>query len=878
MSPTKRRIPACLLSPSKSRTSSFSPRKSPVKAVSFQSTKGVSFTPQRTKQPPRAWERRPATPFVPRDDKQKIWKRVPLGEIGVDGNRPIGISRREQEGNKDYARVVKKLKVGHDNTNGGEDKENHTVGVKLVNEENMVKTSKKRGEDFVSMKMEEDEIWGSPKKKVRPQPQEEHPEGIKDLGPEGDGPRAGQEQNIAEEVTENLSQMSQLEETDGETDVAGGVSTETTEEHELARNGGRVEVITEQGLQGDENHMETATEEHAHDILMYSVSNSTDNTKSLRNDSPVNEAQANLTDSIAISEHSSKEDRELQLARNYILPTSVVGEQAEEGDEKAQRLGMDVEETKIIHVGAASGTPEMPQWKVADALCKDASVALDEYANSDLENDLIDEPQSSSPPTILAEYVIVDELASAHSPSRQARVVSNNGEDKTTPDGQAAESVIQATQKSASKRVSDDETAFLQGFLSRTKAQRAARELELQQMVPNDLSVPQEEVDVVASDNTPISEASTERLASLPQLEAPTENQIELVSSSPLRRSKRAAVTSLPRPQTLPNAIQLKRASGSEFIFTANKTSSAANIAIATRTNTKRNKGSALSVHARLEQLLAEKAIGESDEAEKKDEEGYGEGEKDKGAKKRKRDKNDDNKKSRKALRWNDEYLVSYQEPPEKNDEWEDFDDSSRDSVKEERKEDNGSTGGTKIKLTMGSAPPGNAKSKAQDATDVAKQETLEVELPQQDQQETSPAPGNKVRRVRRGIAGSENGTPGPKTRSKRVILESDVSDAPDTTEVPAELGPAVEESAAATAAMSNLAVEESSKATTAAPATVPARRSRMPIPSARKGAAASASIRTANAASRGSAPTNKEKEEEPKRDLLGKRRLRVRT
>lgn len=81
------------------------------------SPKRFTFTPQRTKTLPRAWERRPATPYLARNEAQKIWKRVPLGSI---------TSNFSESWNKingaPVTRPVKKLRVTQ--IDQEEDKEN----------------------------------------------------------------------------------------------------------------------------------------------------------------------------------------------------------------------------------------------------------------------------------------------------------------------------------------------------------------------------------------------------------------------------------------------------------------------------------------------------------------------------------------------------------------------------------------------------------------------------------------------------------------------------------------------------------------------------------------------------------------------------------
>ncbi|EXJ95036.1 hypothetical protein A1O1_00154 [Capronia coronata CBS 617.96] len=100
------------------------------------STRHYTFTPQRTQAPPRAWERRPATPYVPRTEAQKIWKRVPLGAIDLSD----GHSWRKVPQPADR-RSVKRLRVAQTN---GEDKENEDYVTSKWDEDGMVANSPKR--------------------------------------------------------------------------------------------------------------------------------------------------------------------------------------------------------------------------------------------------------------------------------------------------------------------------------------------------------------------------------------------------------------------------------------------------------------------------------------------------------------------------------------------------------------------------------------------------------------------------------------------------------------------------------------------------------------------------------------------------------------
>jgi len=80
---------------------------------------------------------------------------------------------------------------------------------------------------------------------------------------------------------------------------------------------------------------------------------------------------------------------------------------------------------------------------------------------------------------------------------------------------------------------------------------------------------------------------------------------VESKASSPLRRSRR---TPLPKPQKIvpavPSTIPLRRADGTEFIFL--QRTEAQELALATRSNTKRNKGEAMMPKYFLQALAAQ--------------------------------------------------------------------------------------------------------------------------------------------------------------------------------------------------------------------------------------------------------------------------------
>lgn len=798
--------------------------------------KSVSFTPQRNKQPPRAWERRPATPFIPRDEKQKIWKRVPLGEIGVDVNRPVDILRRQQDASKDYARVVKKLKVAHNagQEEEGDDKENvnsaFAADMKVLNEDGGLKRGAVKNDGthgFVSMRMEDDEIEGSPKKKLR-QPMTEqntHVEGHK--GNKGDAVEAESGQ-----ATEGVLRFGEGEDGSEHTlDKVGSEQEPNSTKEDIKNTLGEVSVIEEDCEQPSEGQRDLAQ--------------------------GGTEVEVELEEAQGLQEETINSD--------LIEP---VGEPVEDQRQLA---------TLPVEVNMTAQDPVANDAEVSGAASSPEQTPANEEEVSG------DELRSSSPPTILAENVTVDELEARESPTTVRT--------KTVVEAQSHESSeerdmveVFTMQDALHRRISDDDAAFLRAFMSRTKATKAERAAQDQTLpsITQDgttkLDVEQEPTTTKTSDGP----APAVRLEPLEQ-----EKQEDVAPTSPLRRSKRAVVTSIPRPQALPNSIQLKRANGNEFIFKANQASSTANVAMATRSNTKKNKGTALNVPAKLEQILVEKAKEQSAEIEPSAEGSTAVLETSNGpaSKKRTRDKNDTGSKVRKVLRWNDENLVSYQEA-EHNPNSDDIEDSSQESAREEGKENHEPDKHVKLALTLSLGSSEDVSTEGDKTTEQAKG----TAQPKKD--------AEKVRRVRRGIAGSVNGTAAPKTRSQSII-EIDGAD------VPAEQGPPARVSEAAAAAVSALAPEEPSQSVStsapekaaAAAAAAMTRKSRMPVPSAgSRRVVASASLKTGGSSlpARGTAASSRGKEkskeggktmsagekerEGEKGDLLGKRRLRVRS
>lgn len=158
--------------------------------------------------------------------------------------------------------------------------------------------------------------------------------------------------------------------------------------------------------------------------------------------------------------------------------------------------------------------------------------------------------------------------------------------------------------------VDHDDTAYLNEFLSRARAQKAAKSCSSQENVNMDGDAVEEGGLMMENEDTGVAEIDTDQdgIAGGSDTVLAPEEDLEPNLCSPRRSSR--LITRLPRPQkpvtSITSNITLKRLNGTEFIAMQKETQS---LALTTRTNTKRNKGLAQSVHHRLRQLDAEARV-----------------------------------------------------------------------------------------------------------------------------------------------------------------------------------------------------------------------------------------------------------------------------
>lgn len=216
----------------------------------------------------------------------------------------------------------------------------------------------------------------------------------------------------------------------------------------------------------------------------------------------------------------------------------------------------------------------------------------------------------------------IDQRAAAEKRQIEEKQQLQNARDETSP---AEKQVVVGSCKKApssedqvvqevpkiSFAVDGDDTEYLHAFLTRAKAKRAARAIMSPQSQAGTgkqrqtASSPQTRSRTALATldrNSPSPKKITKPDAQTEKLDQNGMILSDLTATSPLRKSSR---NRLPRPQArqaaTPSSISFRRSNGTEFIFL--QKTEAQQIAMATRSNTRRNKGEALQPKMKLEAL-----------------------------------------------------------------------------------------------------------------------------------------------------------------------------------------------------------------------------------------------------------------------------------
>ena len=282
-----------------------------------------------------------------------------------------------------------------------------------------------------------------------------------------------------------------------------------------------------------------------------------------------------------------------------------------------------------------------------------------------------------------------------------------------------------------------DDTAYLYGFLSRTRARKAAKQAV--QDPPQSIDT-MEGRDELAVEPTCLhvedaSQTTPDRYDAPTTLPEPKEPEITM---SPRRSSR--LTTRLPLPQKpvskLPSKISLKKLTGVDSTAKKPQTPS---VAVATRQNTNSNKYGAITVKYRLNQLHAEAKARESSAGDVEAEEQASE---ETAIKKRK------NKRG-KAVNWA-ETLATFQDESEAQ---EDLAVTEGDAAPEEQQEGEEQL----VEPEEGTIP------NTEEAAGTLAEESMQTLLKLLQEKKKSRGGMKKLRRLRRLNAGSVNGTPAPK-------------------------------------------------------------------------------------------------------------------
>ncbi|OJD40545.1 uncharacterized protein BKCO1_1000352 [Diplodia corticola] len=309
------------------------------------------------------------------------------------------------------------------------------------------------------------------------------------------------------------------------------------------------------------------------------------------------------------------------------------------------------EETAITQDDYNLSLEQQLQADAAEALGSDSALEEDEASLSEGETDesehldqdgftLTDIPESEDD----SANIPSPSLSAAESPkfSSIADTLTLNLPDRTPPKNRTTKEVTEDPSSPI-----DEDTAFLKDFLSRADASKASREAAATRL---DTMTKRRDSDILrqalasprmALDNTDLNssdatntespsrkaeEKDNDDASSTSALDGEKRNFGDLTSDLTLeepaaespapakatlvpkaqsnRRSSRARQTRLPTTPSGPNRIQFRGASGADTVVI--KKSDAQELAAVTRTNTKKNKGSALAAPIRLNKLKAE--------------------------------------------------------------------------------------------------------------------------------------------------------------------------------------------------------------------------------------------------------------------------------
>jgi hypothetical protein len=612
-----------------------------------------AFTPRCPAKVPRAWERKPSTPFAPRTETQKIWKRVPLQDKNGNGATEIRANGNEQAD----IRGVKRARLTISDSDNGK--------------ENYANTQWDKQYDDAKRKLPKvhKTALQSTRNSLSPLRRDSTYEILNEPPP----PTALELE--ADRVVRRLSQMQEEEFDQGKTDTASEGSPDTTElKKELMRTEDPSEKLQADSLK--DNAPQTPSS-------LRGESDPLDEGRNIASEEGVASTPSGFfTDSIIFDDQESESEIDEPPIAQEANPDSDMSDRGSEDlpdegtpdiekipDHSPLHSAAQIHSSEtfqwhlrssseaVVHGDlqpgvdcmaaerAANTETQMPAREETDTSYEDATPVLNGYESVPDPMDTAEDLFEHSPADVVKGIslsnatVSESELIDAESETEESETslghndvsletvadpknpIEANSEEAAVTDATALETLPfgvsnndlgsqlftpHAPPTLTPEAPPSDDTTYLHAFLTRARAQKAAREATSPQKMGVMASSPakntrQALANISTNPMSPSKSAQTDLKPDEPLEDELNDDQ----ATSPCRRSSRPR---LPKPQksvvpAIPNTIPVRRSNGTEFVFL--QRTEAMQIALATRNNTKRNKGEALPPFARLETIAA---------------------------------------------------------------------------------------------------------------------------------------------------------------------------------------------------------------------------------------------------------------------------------
>jgi hypothetical protein len=599
-----------------------------------------AFTPKRPSKVLRAWERKPATPFAPRTETQKIWKRVPLQDKPTNGTVEIRTNGKH-DGD---ARGVKRTRLAGPTTGNGK--------------ENYANTQWDKQADDARRKLpkEQTNVLRSPKMAPSPLKKECTFDIVNDPPPatalelEADRVvRRLEEMQKADEAAENelrddgLQKMKSLKaelvhstppthKSDNTMAELAYDSEEATSEDGAANTPSTNGFFTDSIIFDDQESESEIDEAPAAGDVTYHAHDSDCGSETSYEQPPSTLPATNV--SLILS---TEDDKSADVLQGDCRPPLINSEQH---NLQVQVTGMETETAASVQLSSNRTIESTEETKFELCGCeinpdhgKTAETVKEDLERHTESSSSLQE-QEGSGPNVLAtdsnngeaetpstsETSLPQTCAVSHAMTGlqvDPDQILNNASSTNTAQsdvmifGGANDNLCkqlftpQAPVLPAPEAPPSDDTAYLHDFLTRARAQKAARAASSPERIGSSVSSPakntrQAQSNLVTDSTSPLGVTHVELRPDEVVEDTINDDQ----ATSPCRRSSRPR---LPKPlksvvPSIPNTIPVRRSNGTEFVFL--QRTEAMQISLDTRTNTLRNKGEAVPPSMRLGSLV----------------------------------------------------------------------------------------------------------------------------------------------------------------------------------------------------------------------------------------------------------------------------------